>query len=258
MNASFERYQFLRVLSKYTHLDYSSLMITQDPLSSSLGYFDSIHCCHSVVYQTCKDARIPLRAQLCRYLQPAFLKAKALLALQELESSLANDTAIVAYAAPLQIKERAQMGAEALTEASYRTVALVWCVVLMLVAGGCVTAEESLPTPDLIAVPDGSFGGPDAYCDMTSVPQLRIVIQNQAQGPAPSSITRVRFSPGGTVDIPTAPLESAQHTALAPIRIPAACFDPDCDFTITVDAKGQIDETTGEENNVTGGRCIRP
>jgi hypothetical protein len=133
---------------------------------------------------------------------------------------------------------------------------MLLCFVLL--AGGCLTSEQSFINPDLIAIPDGSFGGLDAYCDMTSVPQLRIVIQNQAQGAAPSSITRVRFSPGGTVDIPTAPLDSAQRVVLAPIRIPTACFDPDCDFTITVDAKSQIVETTGEENNVTEGRCIRP
>jgi len=93
---------------------------------------------------------------------------------------------------------------------------------------------------------------------MTSVPQLRIGIQNQGQGNAPASITRVRFSPGGIMDIPTAPLQSAQRTMLAPILIPAACFDPDCDFTITVDSRAQVNETTGEENNVTDGRCIRP
>ena len=150
------------------------------------------------------------------------------------------------------------MSAAPFRRTPYRTTALGCGLLLTLLAGGCITLEQSQPSPDLIAVPDGSFAGPDAYCDMTSVPQLRIVIQNQAEGTAPSSITRVRFSPGGTVDIPTAPLESAQHLALAPIRIPAACFDPDCDFTITVDAKGQIDENTGEENNVTGGRCIRP
>ena len=106
MNELFEGYPFLRVLSKCTHLDYSSLLAPQGPLSSSLGHFDSIHRCHSILYQTCKDARVPLRAQLCRYLQPAFLKREALQALQELESSLPNDTAIVAYAAPLQIRER--------------------------------------------------------------------------------------------------------------------------------------------------------
>ena len=129
---------------------------------------------------------------------------------------------------------------------------------MVLMAGGCITPEISSEDPDLIAVPEGSFGGPDAFCDMTSVPQLRIVIQNQGQGTAPASMTRVKFSPGGTMEIPTPALPSAQRTMLAPIRIPAACFDPDCDFTITVDSTSQINETTGEENNVTDGRCIRP
>src|SRR4029078_127805 len=106
MNELFESYPFLRVLAKCTHLDYSSLLVPQDPLPASLGHFDSIHRCHSIVYQTCKDALIPLRAQLCRSLEPAFLQAEALQPLQDLESSLANDTAIVAYAAPLQIRVR--------------------------------------------------------------------------------------------------------------------------------------------------------
>ena len=129
---------------------------------------------------------------------------------------------------------------------------------MILMAGGCVTPEVFSGSPDLIAVPDGSFGGSDAYCDTTMVSQLRIVIQNQGQGNAPTSITRVRFSSGGVRDIPTPPLQSGQRTMLAPILIPAACFDPDCDFAITVDSMAQINETTGEENNVTEGRCIRP
>jgi hypothetical protein len=150
------------------------------------------------------------------------------------------------------------MSAQSWRQDAQRTAATLSSFLIIILVGGCLTSEQSFPNPDLIAVPDGSFGGPDAYCDMTTGRHLRIVIQNQAEGPAPSSITRVRFSPGGTVDIPTAPLQSAQRTVLAPVRIPAACFDPDCDFTITVDAKGQIDETTGEENNMTEGRCIRP
>ena len=129
---------------------------------------------------------------------------------------------------------------------------------MVLITGGCIEPEISSENPDLIAVPEGSFGGPDAYCDMTTVPQLRIVIQNQGQGNAPASITRVKFSPGGIMDIPTPSLQSAQRTMLPPTRIPAACFDPDCDFTITVDSKAQVNEITGEENNVTDGRCIRP
>src|SRR6185436_9327565 len=57
MNELFEGYPFLRVLSKCTHLDYSSLLVPQGPLSSSPGHFDSIHRCHSILYQTCKCSR---------------------------------------------------------------------------------------------------------------------------------------------------------------------------------------------------------
>jgi len=135
---------------------------------------------------------------------------------------------------------------------------VVLCSSIVLMAGGCITPEGYSESPDLIAVPEGSFGGPDAYCDMTSVPQLRIIIQNQGQGDASSSITRVTFSPGGNRDIPTAPLQSGQRRVLAPIPIPAACFDPDCDFTISVDSRAEIEEAIGEENNVIDGRCIRP
>ena len=132
------------------------------------------------------------------------------------------------------------------------------CFCLALISGGCITPETSFDAPDLIAVPEGSFGGPDAYCDTTAVPQLRIVIQNQGQGNASASMTRVTFSPGGIKDIPTPALKSAERKALVPIPIPAACFDPDCDFTITIDSRSQIDEITGEQNNVIDGRCIRP
>lgn len=125
-------------------------------------------------------------------------------------------------------------------------------------AGACISPEVAFDSPDLIAVPDGSFGGSDAYCDMTTVPQLRIVIQNQGQANASPSVTRVGFSPGGIKDIPTSAVASGQRVMLAPVPIPKACFDPDCDFTITVDAKAQIDEATGEANNVVDGLCIRP
>ena len=129
---------------------------------------------------------------------------------------------------------------------------------MVCLAGACMTPEVAFDSPDLIAVPDGSFGGVDAYCDMTTVPQLRIVIQNQGQGNASPSLTRVVFSPGGIKDIPTSAVPSGQRVMLSPVPIPKACFDPDCDFTITVDSKAQINEATGESNNVVDGRCIPP
>lgn len=124
--------------------------------------------------------------------------------------------------------------------------------------GACMSPEVAFNAPDLVAVPDGSFGGSDAYCDMTTVPQLRIVIQNQGQGNASTSITRVVFSPGGIKDIPTSAVPSGQRVVLTPVPLPKTCFDPDCDFTITVDSKAQINEATGESNNVVDGRCIQP
>lgn len=129
---------------------------------------------------------------------------------------------------------------------------------MVCLAGACMSPEVTFTSPDLIAIPDGSFGGSDAYCDMTTVPQLRIVIQNQGQGNASPSTTRVVFSPGGTKDVPTSAIPSGQHVMLAPVPIPKTCFDPDCDFTITVDSRAQIDEDIGESNNVVDGRCIQP
>jgi len=128
----------------------------------------------------------------------------------------------------------------------------------MNLLGGCITPEESSLHPDLIAVPEGSFGGPDAFCDLTSVPQLRIIIQNQGQGDAPASITRVVFSPGGTVNIPTPRLRAGERAVLSPLRIPTACFDPDCDFQIIVDWVNNVYEDTGEQNNTVDGRCVLP
>ena len=131
-------------------------------------------------------------------------------------------------------------------------------MILMILLGGCITPEQSYQSPDLIAVPEGSFGGTDAFCDLTGVPQLRIVVLNQGQGDAAASITRVAFSPGGTVNIPTPPVRAAQRAILASVLIPAACFDPDCDFKIMVDSRSEVDEEAGEENNVVDGRCMRP
>jgi hypothetical protein len=45
---------------------------------------------------------------------------------------------------------------------------------------------------------------------------------------------------------------------LSAVPIPPPCFDPDCDFTITVDSQNRIDEAMGEDNNIIDGRYICP
>src|SRR5690349_16752984 len=121
-------------------------------------------------------------------------------------------------------------------------------LMLMVLLGGCITPEGSSQNPDLIAVPDGSFGGPDAFCDLTSGTHLRIVIQNQGQGDAPASTTRVAFSPGGTIDIPTPSVRAAQRTLLDPVLIPAACFDWAAASRVSVHARDQVAEATAKEH----------
>ena len=133
----------------------------------------------------------------------------------------------------------------------------LWAILFISVSG-CITPEVSEEPTDLIAVPDGSFGGPEAYCDFTNEPKLRIVIQNQGQGDAPTTLTRIAFSPGGSRDIITPPIKAGQRSILTPVVIPSTCFDPDCDFKVAVDARSDTNEGGGEENNIVDGRCTRP
>ena len=129
---------------------------------------------------------------------------------------------------------------------------------LVVLIAGCATPEVSVGDPDLVPVPAGPFGGSDAYCYFSNGPDLRIGIQNQGQGDAPPTSTRVVFSPGGTIEIPTPPVRAGQRAILGPVTIPLTCFDSDCDFKVTADSKSQADEASGEENNSADGRCRRP
>lgn len=68
------------------------------------------------------------------------------------------------------------------------------------------------------------------------------------------STTIVEFSPGGPKSATTAPMPGGSMTDVS-LEIPADCFNPDCDFTITVDANDDIDESR-ENNNTADGKCI--
>ena len=128
---------------------------------------------------------------------------------------------------------------------------------LVVLIAGCAAPKVQVGDPDLVPVPDGPLGGGD-YCYFSNGGYVRIAIQNQGQGDAPATSTRIVFSPGGTTDAPTPPVKAGERTSLVPGAIPLACFDPDCDFKITADSRGQADEASGEENNFATGRCTRP
>jgi len=101
--------------------------------------------------------------------------------------------------------------------------------------------------PDLVPVPDS--------CVRDSAGNLLVMVRNQGTALAGASITTVTFSPGGTVSIPTPPIPPSGSVVLGPIPIPAACFNPDCEFRITADATGLVAESN-EANNSATGRCL--
>jgi cysteine-rich repeat protein len=104
--------------------------------------------------------------------------------------------------------------------------------------------------PDLIptAPPNSQF------CQRNAQGQLVVSVKNQGTTNAVASMTRVAFNPGGTVLVAT-PAITAGQTATVAVDIPGACWNMDCDFTITVDANGAVNEAN-EGNNSANGLCL--
>ena len=107
--------------------------------------------------------------------------------------------------------------------------------------------EKEEPRPDLVPVPDPQVG----FCKRVAG-TLVVTVKNQGNADAPPSTTRAIFSPGGTVDIPTPPIPAGVSVDLPPIPIPGVCYNPDCEFTIIVDAKNEVPESNKTNNSVTG------
>jgi hypothetical protein len=111
--------------------------------------------------------------------------------------------------------------------------------------------ERKLARPDL---PDLiPLAGEQGFCQDDRV--ISFIVRNQGAGAAGPSTTTVDFGPYGAVSVPTPAIAPAQDVSLqAPI--PPGCFDPDCEFTITVDAGNALAESD-EGNNVIQGVCRR-
>jgi CARDB len=102
---------------------------------------------------------------------------------------------------------------------------------------------------DLIPVPDeqGSF------CNREN-DKLIVTVRNQGVATAGPSTTQVDFFGHGLTSLPTPSLVPGQSTTLA-FPIPSGCFDPDCEFRITVDAGNAVIESN-EANNTADGVCL--
>ena len=118
-----------------------------------------------------------------------------------------------------------------------------------LVAGdGSVQNVEFQVRPDLEPV-ETAFG----YCSRTNG-DLVVTVRNNGPANAGASTTEVSFSTGSgpqAVQLPT-PAIPAGSTVEVIYTMPGACWDPDCNFQITVDALNQLDETNEGNNTVTG------
>jgi CARDB len=103
---------------------------------------------------------------------------------------------------------------------------------------------------DLVAVPDIESG---SFCKRQEG-NLIVTVRNQGLGPAGASTTEVDFFGHGKVSLPTPPLAPNASVDL-PFPIPLGCFDPDCEFRITVDVLHDVAEAD-EGNNTADDTCL--
>lgn len=112
------------------------------------------------------------------------------------------------------------------------------------------------PQPDLVPMKRAAGQGADGLCYQTNQGggSLLVAVQNIGTTPVPNSTTTVEFFPGGLYDLPTPALSPGASVNLSPAAFPTSCFNPDCDFKVTVDSKHVVQEFN-EGNNISVGVC---
>jgi CARDB protein len=137
-------------------------------------------------------------------------------------------------------------------------------VVAVYTAAGATGAVETMDVEHVkprIRGGGGTGGQPDLipvevkpqYCNRDGL-NLIVTIRNQGTGPAGPSTTRVVFNTGASPTQPTPALAVGAQVDLT-FAIPAACFNPDCQFRITADSAGAVTESN-EANNTVSGTCL--
>jgi len=129
---------------------------------------------------------------------------------------------------------------------------LVILVLTVMALAGCIP-----PTllPDLVpANPPGMFG----YCNVDDSNNLIVYVKNQGEADAPASLVKVQFYLSSGLQEFSAPVGSllAGETKSVSFVIPLGCFNPDCNFIITVDSGEDITESSELNNTVVNGICI--
>ena len=127
-------------------------------------------------------------------------------------------------------------------------------VILPLVIMALVGCFPNLPLPDL--VPDNP-PGMAGYCNVDDSNNLIVYVKNQGEADAPASSVKVQFNLSSGVQeffgtVEAIPVGETKSVSFA---IPFGCFNPDCDFTITVDSNENVLESE-ELNNSANGSCV--
>ena len=112
--------------------------------------------------------------------------------------------------------------------------------------------------PDLIPKKERFFTGTNFdYCQgpYPSGPGLLVVVRNQGDGTAGTSTLNVDFGAFGDQDVAIPSLApGAEYDAV--VDFPVGCFNPDCDFAISVDADDDVTESNEDNNDVDPVICI--
>lgn len=107
---------------------------------------------------------------------------------------------------------------------------------------------------DLVPERRSGAEGPQGFCQRDD-DNLTVRVRNQANPDVlQQTAVRVDFGSFGRQNA-TAPAIPGGSFADVAVPIPAGCFNPDCDFTITVDFNDDVDEAD-ETNNEEEGICI--
>ena len=136
----------------------------------------------------------------------------------------------------------------------------LFCAAALVALAAC-DPRAGVEEADLVAEPRPGGVGPNGFCWLT--PQgLRVQVRNQSNIDVfEQTTTRVTFFTSAApivFDLDTSPMaggSSTRPTDATPVTIPGACFNPDCNFTIEVDAGREVDNEH-DHNNVATGICI--
>ena len=128
-------------------------------------------------------------------------------------------------------------------------------VILVLTVMALVGCTPPTPLPDLIpANPPGMYG----YCNVDDLNNLIVYVKNQGEADAIASSVKVQFYLTSGVQessVSVGPLLAGETKSVS-FAIPLGCFNPDCNFIITVDSGEDITESSELNNTVANGICI--